>query len=98
MIDNKNTSASIGKKWFYITSFIFLGILVQFLVHAVIEIIYTGLLLKKYEIFGFGLSFDTWFEIHAIFAVALFIAGIIIGFRQGVYWWKRIYCHSIQPK
>ncbi|MCH7529709.1 hypothetical protein IIB50_01170 [Patescibacteria group bacterium] len=96
MIDSSDISALTGKKWFYISAFIFLGILVQFLVHAVIEIIYTALLIKKYEIFGFGLSFDIWFDIHAIFSVALFTVGIIIGFRQGVYWWKRIYGHSIQ--
>lgn len=79
------------KRVFYISLFVLLGILVQFLVHAVVEIFYTNLLLTNYDVFGLGLPFSAWFTIHTIFSAILFIAGVAIGYWQGVYWWKRMY-------
>ncbi len=78
-------------KILYITSFTFLGILVQFLMHAIIEIVYIDLLLKNYHLFGLGLKFKTWFTIHDIFGILLLILGIMLGVQQGFYWWKKIY-------
>ena len=79
------------KKIVYIILFALLGILAQFLVHSIIEIVYIKLLLTNYGVFGLGFEFATWFTIHAVFAVFLLVFGIIVGFLQGVYWWKKIY-------
>ena len=79
------------KKIFYVFSFTILGILTQFFLHAIIEILYIKLLLTNYGVFGLGFEFATWFTIHAVFAVILFVVGIAVGFWQGMYWWKRIY-------
>ena len=79
------------KKIVYILAFVFLGFLAQFVVHGVVEMIYINLLITKFEIFGLGLSFDTWFLIHTIYGIALLIAGLVAGVWQGFYWWPRIY-------
>ena len=79
------------KRKIYISAFILLGILLQFLLHASLEIWYIGLLLWDFEKYGFGLNWGTWLMTHHIGAVVLFIAGILLGFLQGKYWWKKIY-------
>jgi len=79
------------KRTIYVFSFGFLGFLVQFLVHVGVEIVYIDLLIRDFDTFGLGLSFDAWFTIHAVGAVVLAIVGAAIGIWQGFYWWKRIY-------
>lgn len=79
------------KKVIYVFLFTLLGVLLQFFIHAVVEIGYINLLLTNYEVFGLGLSFATWFTIHNIFAIILLFLGILFGFKQGLYWWKKIY-------
>jgi len=79
------------KKHLYITAFTFLGILLQLFIHGILEIWYIGLLLKNFETYGLGLSWARWFLIHHIATIVLLIAGIIFGFWQGNYWWRRIY-------
>lgn len=68
-----------------------LGVLVQFVVHAVGEIVYIKLLRNNFEVFGLGLSWDMWFTIHGIYTIVLLIVGVGLGFQQGKYWWKRVY-------
>ena len=79
------------KRNIYIGLFTFLGILVQFLIHAVVEILYIGLLLKDFSRYGLGLSWEKWLMIHQVGAIILFFGGAYLGFRQGKYWWNRIY-------
>jgi len=79
------------KKVTYITLFTLLGILINFLVHALIEIPVIALLLSDFEKWGLGFSWETWVMIHNIGTVILLLAGIIIGFRQGRHWWEVIY-------
>lgn len=83
------------KKKLYIALFIFLGVLAQFLAHALIEIWYIKLLLSRFEVFSLGFSFQQWLVIHNIFAFVMLALGIILGFHQGVYWWKRLYKEDI---
>ena len=71
------------KKMVYIVLFVLLGVLVQFLVHAIIEITYIKLLLTNYAVFGLGFEFATWFTVHTVFSVSLFILGTAVGFWQG---------------
>ena len=79
------------KQGFYIALFTFLGILLQFLAHALIEVWYIGLLLEDFDTYSFGFSWDFWLWVHHIGGVALFILGATLGYFQGKYWWRKIY-------
>jgi len=79
------------KKTIYEILFTFLGILLQFLIHAGIEIWYINLLTGNFSRYNLGLSWPQWFIIHHIATVILFAAGALFGFWQGKYWWQRIY-------
>lgn len=79
------------KKIIYITAFTFLGVLVQFFVHAVLEMWYIGLLLSDFSKYGFGISWDGWILIHNIGTVVFLFLGAGFGFFQGKYWWVKIY-------
>ena len=79
------------KKIIYITAFTVLGVLVQFLLHALIEVWYIGLLVRDFATFGFGLSWDTWFIIHAVLTILFLIGGVSAGYFSGKKWWRIIY-------
>ena len=79
------------KKNIYIALFVLLGILVQFFIHSVVEILYINLLINNFAIFGLGFPWSAWFVIHIIWGIVLLVLGVVLGFWQGVYWWKRIY-------
>ena len=79
------------KKGFYIALFTFLGILLQLIIHALLEKWYIGLLISDFNTYGIGLSWSVWFFIHHIVAIFLFIGGALFGFWQGKYWWRVIY-------
>jgi len=79
------------KKRLYIFVFTVLGLLLQFLAHAGIEIWYIGLLLDNFQKYSLGFSWQQWLIIHHIGAIILFIAGFIFGFWQGKYWWHKMY-------
>ncbi|OGF82270.1 hypothetical protein A3B18_02925 [Candidatus Giovannonibacteria bacterium RIFCSPLOWO2_01_FULL_46_13] len=69
------------KRIFYIFSFTVLGILLQFLAHALLEIWY----LNRYT------PFDGWYTFHTIAGVVLLVAGAALGFWAGVHFWRVIY-------
>lgn len=79
------------QKKIYIVLFTVLGILLQFLVHAIVEIWYVGLLLQDFQKYGFGFSWNQWFFIHHIGTVILLVVGALFGFWQGKFWWRKIY-------
>ena len=79
------------KRVVYIALFTLLGILLQFLAHALVEIWYIGLLLKDFNKYGFGFSWDFWLWVHHIGSLIFFITGALFGCLQGKYWWKKIY-------
>ena len=79
------------KRAVYIALFTFLGVLLQFLVHAGIEIPVISLLLNDFETFGLGLTWDQWVMIHNVGTIILFIVGAVGGFLLGRYWWRAIY-------
>ena len=83
------------KRIIYIFTFALLGILLQFIVHGLLEIWYIGLLLTDFPRYGFGLSWDAWVFIHNVGTGILFVAGLGVGFWQGKYWWRRIYEQNI---
>ena len=79
------------KKIIYISLFTLLGILLQVIIHALVEIWYGSLLISDFARYSFGLSWRQWFLIHRIGTVILTAFGIVFGFWQGKFWWKRIY-------
>ena len=86
------------KRIIYIICFIIFGVVLQFLVHIVIEVLYINLLLKDFQKYSLGFSWDQWFIIHYIGTVIFLIAGILFGFWQGIYWWKRLYENKVVNK
>ena len=74
------------KRYFYILLFAILGVILQFIVHAIIEIWYIGLLLRDFERYGLGLTWDQWVSIHHVSAVILFLVGLSFGCWQGRLW------------
>ena len=84
------------KKTAYIALFTFLGTILQLIIHGLVEIWYVGLLLKDFSRYGLGLSWNNWFLIHHIATVILLILGILFGFWQGKYWWRKIYEQDIR--
>lgn len=81
----------MSKRTIYIALFTVLGIMVSFLIHAGIEIPVIFLLVKDFDRYGLGLTWDQWYMIHHIGAILLFILGVVGGFFQGKYWWEVIY-------
>jgi hypothetical protein len=79
------------KKFIYIVAFTTLEILLQFLIHRMIEISYIQLLTADFARYGFGLTWQQWFALHSIFSIILLIAGAGFGLWQGQYWWQQIY-------
>jgi hypothetical protein len=79
------------KRVIYITAFIILGVLLQFLIHGFVETWYVNLLVRDYATYSLGLSWDDWYLVHDIAVIILALAGLIFGFLQGRYWWKKIY-------
>ena len=79
------------KKIVYIILFIILGSLLQLLVHAVIESIYIRLLIVDFDTYSLGWSWADWYLIHDVGTFILLVAGMVLGWWQGKYWWRRIY-------
>ena len=79
------------KKYIYIILFVFLGILLQFLVHSGVEMLYIHLLQSNFETWSFGLSWADWWRVHNIATVILLLLGIAAGFWAGKHFWEKIY-------
>ncbi len=86
------------KRIVYIAAFAILGILLQFLVHALIELWYTALLMADFARYGLGLPWDAWFLIHHIATAVLFVGGVVGGYFSGRYWWRIIYIEKKYEK
>ena len=82
------------KKTIYIILFTIFGLLLQFLLHALIEIPYLGLLSRNFAKYGFGLSWPQLLNIHAVLTIILIIAGALFGFFAGKFCWRKIYVEN----
>ena len=85
------------KKYFYISLFVLLGIIVNFIIHAGLELTIIELLMRDFERFSLGLSWETWFVIHDVGTAVLLVVFAALGFWQGRYWWRRIYEEKSSP-
>jgi len=79
------------KKAIYLIAFTIFGLLITFLVHSLVEIWYIDLLINDFQKYSLNLSWDQWFVVHWLVSIILFIGGAIIGYYQGVFWWRKIY-------
>ena len=79
------------KKRIYVAIFVLFGILLQFIIHSGIEILYINLLQNNFEAWNFGLSWDDLGRVHNIATVILLLLGMAAGFWAGKYFWKKIY-------
>ncbi|MCH7883266.1 hypothetical protein IIA95_02540, partial [Patescibacteria group bacterium] len=75
----------------YLSLFIILGIIASFLIHAAIEIPIINLLVKDFDKYGLGFTWQQWYRIHHVGSVILLLLGIVVGYLQGKHWWKVIY-------
>jgi len=82
------------KRIIYITLFTFLGILLQFLLHAGIEIWYLDLLNKNFERYSLGLTWPELLTLHLILTILLIIAGAAFGYWAGKFFWQKIYVEN----
>jgi hypothetical protein len=83
------------KRTIYIILFTIFGLLLQFLLHALIEIPYLGLLSRNFEKYGFGLSWPQLLIIHAVLTIILIIVGALFGFFAGKFCWRKIYVEHV---
>lgn len=79
------------KRIVYIACFTLLGIMFQFIIHALFEKWYTYRLMEDFGKYSLGFNWEQWFLIHHIATVILFAIGAGFGFWQGLYWWRRVY-------
>ncbi|MFH1749915.1 MAG: hypothetical protein ABH837_03435 [bacterium] len=78
------------KSTIVIILFVFLGLLIQLIVHAVIEISYIYLLNTDFNIYSLGMGWDSWYLIHHIFTAILIILGLYFGYSYGKKYSKEI--------
>lgn len=86
------------KRAFYIFSFTILGVLLQFLAHALLEMAVLSLLLDDFERYNLDLSWSQWYAVHRMLSLLLLMLGIIFGYRWGVFWWQVIYVEQRYKK
>ncbi|MBI5465796.1 MAG: hypothetical protein HY974_00735 [Candidatus Kerfeldbacteria bacterium] len=79
------------KRLIYLVCSTALGTLLGFLVHALLEIGYAQLLFWRFDIWGLGLSWQSWFDIHTVFSLVTFLGGAAWGLGAGWRWWQKIY-------
>ncbi|MFA5853627.1 MAG: hypothetical protein WC866_00935 [Patescibacteria group bacterium] len=86
------------KRAFYIFAFTFLGVLLQFLAHALLEMTVISLLLDDFNRYSLGLSWSQWYAVHHMLSLLLLILGIVFGHRWGIFWWQVIYVEQRYKK
>jgi len=79
------------KRLFYIACFTFLGLLLQLVLHALLEIGVISLLLRDFPRYSLGMSWDQWIIVHHVVTVILLIGGALWGYLSGVKFWNIIY-------
>ena len=62
--------------------FIIFGVMLQQLMHTLLEMWYISLLLKDFTKYGFGFSWDTWFSIHHVGSFVLLAIGLWLGYEM----------------
>jgi len=79
------------KKAIYLITFTILGVLIAFLAYALIEVWYIDLLIKNFQKYNLNFSWAQLTLINQILSVIFITSGAIIGYFQGIFWWKKLY-------
>lgn len=79
------------KKFIYVALFAFLGVLVSFILHAVAEIWYIGLLVFNFKKYSMGLSWPALYIAHQAISFLFLFFGALLGYLQGLFWWNVVY-------
>jgi amino acid permease len=79
------------KRIVYIGLFIFLGLAVSTLIHALIELPTLNLITGDFETYADSYLWRNWKMIHGVGGVLLWLAGAISGYLCGVKWWQILY-------
>lgn len=79
------------KRNVYLFCFSVLGLLLGFVIHALVEVWYIKLLLSNFQKYNLGLS---WYDLEALhYAVLLLLLPFMTwwGYKQGERWWHVLY-------
>lgn len=85
------------KKYFYIALFGVLGVLLQQIIHAVVESWIIYLLIHDYDRFGLGVPWQMWVRVHHVLSIVLLMFGIGWGVKSGFYFWRILYVEKKYP-
>lgn len=78
------------KKATYICASTILGVLLSFLVHAIIEMGYLSWAEKN----NFAVTFYRGCALPIVLQILLIVGGVVGGFHLGRYWWRMVYVES----
>lgn len=82
------------KKFFYLVLWIFLGLILSFIFHSLIEMIYLGLAQKNDWLVTWTLSGDCALPMWLV--IGLPILGVIFGLWCGFIAWRKIYIEKVR--
>lgn len=82
------------KKAVYLIAATFLGVLLSFIVHAMIEIKYLNLALSR----GVAVPFYGGCALPPVLSFGLLFFGVVGGFFLGRLWWRMIYVDRVWAK
>jgi len=87
MFLNKVGKPTKIKKLIYLITWVFLGILLSFILHALVETsyLYWSLAHEKIVIFYGGCA------LHPIIQTLFLLLGTTSGFFLGLFWWQKVY-------
>lgn len=86
------------KKNVYCLSFVLLGAMIGFFIHAMFEILYIRLLLSDFDKYGFGWSWLVWEQIHTYGVMALVLGFGWWGYGRGKHFWRVLYVEQKYSK
>lgn len=79
------------KQKVYYFSFVILGAMIGFFIHAMVEILYIDLLLSDFDKYGFGWSWSVWDRIHIYGVLAMVLIFGLWGYNRGRHFWRVLY-------
>lgn len=82
------------KRPFYIFCFMVLMALLGFLFNFALSFLYLRLLVADPAMYSFGLSENDWMNISMGSRAFFVLLGAAVGYRYGVYWWRKLYIES----
>jgi hypothetical protein len=79
------------KRNLYVGLFVCLGLMVFYFIYVLSTVGTIFLLLLDFKRYSFGLSWEVWHNIGTAWLILCLIAGALVGYGLGKYWWRYIY-------